>query len=96
MTHDKPQSSIFTGYVHPVAFLSAQNAITLRTAPSLVIDKCKLHSNLHCHVFFWTISDISTHQCSNFVLLFWCVCVACTQILRQSVPWRQLQNGQYV
>ena len=52
MTHATPQSSIFTGYVHPVAFVSAQNATTIRTDPSLVGDKRKLHSNLHFHVFF--------------------------------------------
>ena len=52
MTDAKPQSSIYTGYVHPVAFLSTQNATTLRTAPSQVRHKHKLRSNLHSHVFY--------------------------------------------
>ena len=48
----KPQSSIFPGYVHLVAFVSAQNATTMRRNPSLVREKRKLHSNLHSRDFF--------------------------------------------
>ena len=103
MTHAKPQSSIFNGYVHPVAFVSAQNATTMRRDPSLVRDKRKLHSNLHSHDFLLTISDIYTHQCSNFVFLlivYFFVCCMYTDIeavssMEAVVKWRVcVANGQ--